>query len=608
MLILEINTKQKYDVLFPSHKTGEVQTKCPCCEGNRKRGNENKKPLMFNLGKGTGKCFNCEAVFVEFKDNFMPEKIEREYKRPEWNNKTELSDAVVKWFEKRGITQFVLRQMKITEGLEWMPQTEKNENTIQFNYFRGEELINVKYRDGAKRFKLAKDAELIFYNLNSIETSDECLICEGEIDCLSWIQAGYKYAISVPNGAGKKTQNLQYLDNCIDYFENKKKIYISYDNDVPGNALKDELVRRLGADRCLLIDLEGEKDANDYLQKNGQVKLIATLKTAKEIPIEGVFNVEDFETDLDFMYLHGIKEGLCIGLENFDEYLKIESKRLMVVSGIPGHGKSEFVDEIVERMNIFHGWKAAYFSPENFPLHYHAKKIVEKLTGKVMRDRSMDNAEYIRAKIHLNDNFSFIMPKDDSFSLDNILDKARQLVIKKGIKILVIDPWNRLEYQTEKGESETKYTGRQLIKMASFAKYNDVLVILIAHPVKMGKNAAGEYEIPNLYNISGSANFFNMPDYGIVVYRNTVDDVEVHFQKIKFKHLGNRGMGKFKYDTFSGRYAAISEDGHFKFDNESHLDKKMILEKSQPDYNPNRNIEPNRDFDFNHIERQPELF
>ena len=131
MLIIETSTKEKFDLFLPAGRTGEVQIKCPVCKDNRKRGNENKKPLMFNVSKGTGKCFNCDSVFVEFKE-MRPEKIDKEYKRPVWKNNTELSDNCVKWFEKRGITQFILRQYKITEGMEWMPQVNTERNTIQF--------------------------------------------------------------------------------------------------------------------------------------------------------------------------------------------------------------------------------------------------------------------------------------------------------------------------------------------------------------------------------------------------------------------------------------------------------------------------------------------
>jgi twinkle protein len=74
-----------------------------------------------------------------------------EYKKPKWINKTELSTKVVQWFEVRKISQNTLLKAKITDSIEWMPQTQKEENTINFNYFRNEELINIKYRDGKKQ-------------------------------------------------------------------------------------------------------------------------------------------------------------------------------------------------------------------------------------------------------------------------------------------------------------------------------------------------------------------------------------------------------------------------------------------------------------------------
>ena len=83
----------------------------------------------------------------------------------------------------------------VTEGTEYMPQTGKSENTIQFNYIMGDELINVKYRDGRKNFKLYKGAEKVFYNINSIVGYDHCIITEGEMDVLALHEAGIKNAI-----------------------------------------------------------------------------------------------------------------------------------------------------------------------------------------------------------------------------------------------------------------------------------------------------------------------------------------------------------------------------------------------------------------------------
>lgn len=598
MILLETNTKQKYDFNIPENKTGEFISKCPVCKDNRKRGNQNDKPFSFNVSKGTGKCFNCEAVFVEFKEFQKIERMEKVYKRPEWRNKTELNKYVVQYFESRKISQNTLIKMKVTDGFDWMPKMPEGARgvtTIHFNYFREGELINIKYRSGQikedRSFKMVQDAELIFYNLDAIRDSEECLICEGEFDCLSWIEAGYKYAISVPNGA---QINLEYLDNCIEYFENKTKIYISYDNDEKGIILKNELVRRLGAERCFLIDLEGKKDANDYLIAFGGMRLFNTLKTAKEIPIEGVFSATDFETELDFLYSNGMKPGLKIGLKNFDELMTFETSRLLIGTGIPGHGKSEFIDEIVERLNILHGWKAAYFSPENWPLQYHMSKIIEKITGQKFSNSTLNLLDYQQVKAYINDNFSFIMPSDYAFGLDNILEKARQLVKKKGIRIVIIDPWNRLESEQEKGETETKFIARQLIKMTNFAKINDVLAILIAHPVKIQKNAAGKFETPNLYSISGSANFFNICDYGLTVYRDDDEKkVSVHVQKVKFKHLGQKGAADFEYVFRNGRYAPLEilPDGQriVDYDNTNHLKSKIEIKTND--------LESNYEFD-----------
>lgn len=564
MIIIETTTKREYSIT-DSLRNGENDIICPACVGDRK--SKNKKPLHFNAAKGTGKCYHCDAVFVKKDPNqsYMPE-MTRVFQKPVWKNKTDLSDNLIKYFEGRRISQNTLVEMKISEGIEWMSADHPAVNTVQFNYFRDGELINVKYRTGDKQFRLHKDAELILYNLDAIKESDECLICEGEIDCLSWIESGYPFSVSVPNGAAQKTQNLQYIDNCFDYFENKTKIYISNDNDSPGVALRDELIRRLGSERCFLVDLEGKKDANDYLCAYGGQMLLERLKSAKDIPIEGVFSVKDYEVDLDVLFENGLSSGLKLNLPKFDDLITWETGRLLIITGIPGHGKSEFADELIVRLNILHGWRAAYFSPENSPLTYHFKKIIERVSGKWMKKSNMSNDEYLMGKDYMNQNYKFILPPDDEFTLDNILDKARQLVYKHGIRVLVVDPWNRLEYQQDRGETETKYIARQLIKMTNFAKRNDVLFILAAHPVKMMKTVEGKYEIPNLYSISGSANFFNIADYGLSIYKDD-NKVSVYVQKVKFKHLGTTGVVDFKYNKDNGRYSEMEDVGETLVDN-----------------------------------------
>jgi twinkle protein len=237
---------------------GEQKTTCPQCSESRKK--KTDKCLSVNMIKRVWRCNHCdwsgglppvEGQKIEFKI---------EYKKPEWKNKTQLSEKAVKWFESRAISQTTLKNMKISEGLEWMPKFEKEVNTIQFNYFYLNELINIKYRDALKGFKLAKDAEKIFYNIDSIIGSDLIYIVEGEIDVLSFVEVGIKNCISVPNGA--KSSLDECLNNYIDLFEDKE-IIIAVDADKDGRELQDKLLERFGAENCKFLDWNDCKDANE---------------------------------------------------------------------------------------------------------------------------------------------------------------------------------------------------------------------------------------------------------------------------------------------------------------------------------------------------------
>ena len=335
--------------------------------------------------------------------------------------------------------------------------------------------------------------------------------------------------------------------------------------------LRDELVRRFGAERCRVLEYgEGCKDANEHLMKYGRDSLLKCLADAPEIKIEGIFTVSDFEQSLDALFEYGMQKGVTIGHENFDRLLSFETKRLCVVTGIPGSGKSEFIDEIAERLNMRYGWRFAYFSPENAPLAYHASKLIEKFTGKKFDKQHLTFGEYRQVKEHLETDFFFIAPNND-YKLDTILERAKYLVRRRGIKALVIDPYNRLEDESD-GQSETKYISHLLDKLTNFAQMNDVLIVLMAHPTKMPKNKDGVIEAPTLYDISGSANFFNKADFGISVHRNrTENTVEVYVQKVKFRHLGECGTALFKYNLNNGRYTPYTDGQDPVWDNSNHL-------------------------------------
>lgn len=567
---------KKYNIEIPYGRTsGNVKTYCPQCRDQRH--NKHDKSLSCDLETGMFHCHycgwsGCAADRHENEPWYNAAPVrhqQKEYVVPKGTGSLDISPRAAAWFAKRGISLPTLSALKVTEGEEYMPQKNGKANTVQFNYYRDGKLVNTKFRTGDKCFKLVTGAELLPYNIDSIKGTKECIITEGEMDALSFYECGRHDVVSVPNGANA---NLDYLDDYIEsYFDDKDTIFIASDTDTKGVMLRDELLRRFGAERCRVLEYgEGCKDANEHLMKFGKESLLKCLDTAPEPKMSGVFSIADFEQSLDAIFDNGLQPGVMIGHENFDKLCSFETQRLCVVTGIPGSGKSEFIDEMAERLNIRYGWRFAYFSPENAPLAYHASKLIEKFTGKKFGRTTLSFLEYKQAKEHLEQDFSFILP-EDGYRLDAILDRAKFLVRRRGIKSLVIDPYNRLE--NEQGtRNETQYVSEVLDKLQNFAQRHDVLVILMAHPTKLTKNKDGIYEAPTLYDISGSANFYNKADFGIVVHRNKAEGtVEVNVPKVKFKHLGTGGTAIFKYNINNGRYTPYDGTHEPQWDNTNHL-------------------------------------
>ena len=241
--------------------SGQVKTKCPKCSHDRKK--KSDPCLSVNIDEGIWNCHNCGwHGSIKINNNFMKEIV---YKVPtNTNDSYNYSDKFLSWFLSRGISKQTLISNRVAEGLQYMPQVNKEVTTIQFKYYRDSSLINIKYRDAAKNFKLVKDAERIMYGLDDLIGKKEAIIVEGELDKLAFYEAGYKNCVSVPNGAS----NLK-MDYLKDFPENIEKIYIAVDNDDPGLKLQEELSRRLGRDICYRVSYPDDcKDINDVLVKN----------------------------------------------------------------------------------------------------------------------------------------------------------------------------------------------------------------------------------------------------------------------------------------------------------------------------------------------------
>lgn len=556
------------------------------------------------------KCFSCgktgDAIqfLIEYKKLTYQEAVQhlcakykilleqtddkpKTYTKPIWSNKTDLSDKVVKWFEQeRKISQNTLKKLKITESIENMPAGKTTPAgqrlAINYNYFRDGELINIKYRDSAKGFKMYSGAELIFYNLDSLKNATECWITEGENDTLALVEAGIMRegiaVISVPNGAQKTTNNLQYLNNCIDLFDKIEKIHLALDNDINGRKLREELAERLGKERCDYVEWKDKKDANDVLKAYGIDGVIECCGNKREFPLVGISTISTYSNDIDDMYINGMDRGLPLNMGKIDKLIRFAQPYITVITGIPNHGKSDWLDQMILKLMVHHGWKVGYYSPENKPTKLHFSKLARKLIGKNwFGGNRISEAEKNLCKSYLEDKVYFIKPEKD-FTLNSILESVKLLKMRKGINCFVLDAWNRIEHKHD-GKNETKYVNESLLKLDAFCELYNIHCFLVAHPTKIEKDKkTGQYMIPTLYNISGSSHFYNIVANGITVYRDFKEDVtKVFVQKVKFSHWGEIGYAEFKYDKESGRYNEYNVEAGFEYK----VDKDNWITKGQ---------------------------
>jgi twinkle protein len=510
--------------------------------------------LSWNHDKQTGLCFNCQSSFY-----VQRAKIEKkEYVRPVWDNNTDLSDKAVKWFEGRGISQFTLRQMKVTSGKDWMPDLNEVE-TIRFNYFRNGELVNIKYRGPKKSFKIFKDGELIFYNIDSIKNEETAIICEGEIDALSYYEVGFHNVLSVPNGA----KNFQFLDNCFEDLEKLTKVYIAVDQDEPGQILKNELIRRIGAERCLIVDFKDKKDANEYLCTYGKDELILTIKNANEIPLDGVIFLSDAWGTMLNTFQNGKRVGTTTHISILDPHWKWRGGEVNIWTGYNNEGKSCFLSQLCVLKAKFDGFKTAVFSPENYPVGEFYDELIHSYVGKSTDKRYnnvMSETEYTHAAQFINEHFYAVIP-DENYRLENILSKMRRLIRKYGVNTCIIDPYNQIEHLMERGEREDLYISRFMTTLKKFAVDNDISMHLVAHQVTPLFSGKENYPQPDTYKIKGGGTFSDKADNVIAVWRpyrksNPADNtVRIIIGKIKKQRLvGIPGEIDMYYSVGKNRY------------------------------------------------------
>ena len=270
-----------------------------------------------------------------------------------------------------------------------------------------------------------------------------------------------------------------------------------------------------------------------------------------------VFTKEEIKDAMLSLYYDDKPSGFGVGLSNLDELVIWETGRLSIITGIPNHGKSEFVDFLSVQFNKLYGWKTLFFSPENYPIKKHLNKIGKKIVNKKIDKDNLNEIEIMKIFDFINENF-FFLNKDNVNNIDDILACTKELINKEDIRVLVIDAFYNLEHMKPNNILATDYIDIILNTLQTFAQKNDILIQLIAHPRKI-QMSNGIYNVPNFYEISGSANFPNRADYSLTVYRDMIENItQIHVQKVRFD--GCQGVAYLKYDHVSGNFFDVKKE------------------------------------------------
>jgi twinkle protein len=258
----------------------------------------------------------------------------------------------------------------------------------------------------------------------------------------------------------------------------------------------------------------------------------------------------------------GLPKGASVGWRCVDELYTVGMGQWTLVTGTPGSGKSEWLDAVMVNLAKQGGWHFVIYSPENWPLALHHSKIIEKYIGKPFSPgptQRMSLEEVDEAEAWMKGKFHFAKP--DRPDIVSVLTEASKFRMYSRNTGIVVDPWNQLEHYRPAGMSETEYVSQVLTEVINWVRSEDTgpaHLWLVAHPSKMQKGKDGKLPIPTPHDVSGSAHFWNKADNCITVARDQSDytnqTVDIHVQKVRFKHIGHIGLATLHYDRVTGRY------------------------------------------------------
>lgn len=483
-----------------------------------------------------------------------------------------LQEAHYDWLASRGISAMTADLFKCFAASKFFPKIGGEAPAIGFPYFRDGVLVSAKYRSfPEKAFTQEMGGAHDLFGLDHVTKGDPLIIVEGEIDCLTLIEAGIKNAVSVPSGAPIKVadgkvlpsedKRFSFVWNAKEIIEAAPYVVLATDQDEPGQALAEELARRIGKEKCRLAKFSAKdlnevfNDPSKFTPHDDPSQAIRTIiDAAQPYPISGLSEASVYLDKLNDLYQKGTGKGASTGYSSLDQIYTVAPSQLTVVTGYPSSGKSNWVDQIMVNLARTEDWKFAICSFENQP-EIHITRLMELFIGKRFFDgnnRMSENEKNMAFK-WVNEHFLFIDSNgDEPSTLDSILSRAKVALMRIGIRGLVIDPYNFIEM--DKSDTETQVISGMLTKVQRFIKAHGLHCWFVAHPSKVSRQGV-EQPRPDGMSISGSMAWWAKTDCGVTIHRGDGAVVEVAVWKCRHRWVGTQGETTLLYNKQAGTYS-----------------------------------------------------
>lgn len=542
------------------HFNESTRVACPYCSAERRKSNQRDMTLTRKADGAV--VFHCHHCQTNGSVQPQQERILSAVPNPIIvSNK--LQDQHYAWLATRGISKPTADKMKLFASEKYFGKLGKTADAIGFPYYRNGALVAAKYRSfPEKDFTQDSGGAHDFFGIDLIQKDQPLIIVEGEIDCLSLMEMGFDNVVSVPSGAPIKVadgkvlpsedKKFAYVWNAREILDAVPYIILATDQDTAGQALAEELARRIGKEKCRLAKFE-KKDLNEVMLDD-PTKVGALLASAVPYPVSGISDAGSYYERLNELYTKGTGKGYSTGYQSVDEIYTVAPAQLTVVTGYPSSGKSNFVDQIMVNLADKHDWKFAVCSFENQP-EIHISRLMEIYTKRRFfdgKDRMSESDKEIAFKF-VKEHFLFIDTNgEEPSTLDSILERARIAVKRMGVRGLVIDPYNYIELPRSDG-TETNAISDMLTRVQKFCKAHDVHTWFVAHPSKITRQGTDQPR-PDGMSIAGSMAWWAKTDCGLTVHRKD-HHVEIAVWKCRYRWVGTQGETTMIYNKTAGTYS-----------------------------------------------------